>query len=179
VSNSVALWYTARATGMVALLLLTASVLLGILGPLRAATPRWPRFTLTLLHRNVALLTAAFLVVHVASSVVDSYAGIGWLDAIVPFGSVYRPFWLGLGAIALDLLAALVVTSLVRTRLGLRAWRAVHWTAYLVWPLAVLHGLGAGTDARGGWTLLVTLGCLAAVVAAASTRLLRASGDPA
>lgn len=174
--NSVALWYTARATGVVSLLLLTVSVLLGVLGPLRVSTPRWPRFTLTLLHRNVSLLTATFLVVHVASSIVDTYAGIGWLDAIVPFGSVYKPFWLGLGAIALDLMVALVATSLLRRRLGQRAWRAVHWTAYLVWPLAVVHALGTGTDARGGWTLFLTLGCLAAVVAAGSTRLLRPRG---
>ena len=172
-SNSVALWYTARATGMVSLVLLTLSVLLGILGPLRVTTPRWPGFTLTLLHRNISLLTAAFLVVHIGSSVVDTYAGIGWLDALVPFGSVYRPLWLGLGAIALDLMIALLVTSLLRRRLNQRAWKAVHWTAYLVWPLAVLHSLGAGTDSRGGWTLLMTLGCLAAVLVAGSTRLLR------
>lgn len=171
--NSIALWYTARATGIVALVLLTASVVLGVLGPLRAGSRSWPGYVITLLHRNIALLTSAFLVVHIASSVIDRYAGIRWLDAIVPFGSVYRPFWLGLGAIALDLLIAIVITSLVRARLPQKLWRALHWATYLCWPLAFVHGLGAGTDVRHNLSLLVALACLAAVLVAGSIRVVR------
>ena len=173
-TNNIALWYMARATGMVALLLLTVSVVLGVLGPLRVSTPNWPRFALALLHRNLTLVTLAFLVVHIGSSVVDSYAGIGWFDAIIPFASVYRPLWLGLGAIAFDLIIALIVTSLLRPRINQRFWRALHWLAYVCWPFALLHGLGTGTDARHGWTLLLTLGCVGAVGIAWFIRLVRA-----
>jgi DMSO/TMAO reductase YedYZ heme-binding membrane subunit len=165
---------------MVALLLLTATMVWGMLGPARlgagpyapAATPsRSPRFIVTLLHRNLALLTVAFLVVHIGSSVIDTFAGIGWLDAFIPFVSVYKPFWLGLGAIAFDLLLALVVTSLLRARISARLWRGLHWFAYLCWPVALVHGLGIGTDSRGGWPLLATLACCAAVAIAGLYRL--------
>jgi DMSO/TMAO reductase YedYZ heme-binding membrane subunit len=106
----------------------------------------------------------------VATSVLDTYAGIGWWDAIVPFGSVYRPFWLGLGAVAFDLLLAVIVTSLLRGRIRYRWWRAVHWLSYACWPLAIVHAWGTGTDAGGGWVLALTIGCLAAVAALAVTR---------
>jgi DMSO/TMAO reductase YedYZ heme-binding membrane subunit len=165
-----ALWYATRGTGVVALLLLTGTVLLGLLGPLRTASPRWPRFVVGGLHRNLSLLAVAFVGVHVATSVLDTYAGIGWWDAIVPFGSVYRPFWLGLGAVAFDLLLAVVVTSLLRGRLRYRWWRAVHLLSYACWPLAIVHAWGTGTDAGGGWVLALTIGCLAAVAALAVTR---------
>jgi methionine sulfoxide reductase heme-binding subunit len=170
-TDNIALWYAARATGLVALLLLTATMVWGMLGSARSGPRGWPRFTMTLLHRNVSLLTLAFLAVHIGSSVIDRYAGIGWLDAVVPFGSVYRPLWLGLGAVAFDLLLALVVTSLLRPRIGVRWWRALHWFAYLCWPVALVHGIGIGTDSRGGWPLIVTAGCFCAVTAAGLYRL--------
>ncbi len=175
-TNNIALWYVARATGVVALLLLTGSVLLGILGSTRSAPRSWPRFTVNLLHRNLSLITLAFLVVHVGSSIVDRYAGIGWLDAIVPFGSVYKPFWLGLGAIAFDTLLALVISSLLRPRINVRLWRALHWTAYLCWPVALIHSLGTGTDTRTGWPFLLAIGCLGTVVLAGLWRLATPNG---
>jgi methionine sulfoxide reductase heme-binding subunit len=162
-TDNITLWYAARATGLVALLLITATMVWGMLGTARARPRNWPRFTVNLLHRNLSLLTLAFLAVHIGSSVIDRYAGIGWLDAVIPFGSVYKPLWLGLGAVAFDLLVALVVTSLLRARINLRLWRAVHWAAYLCWPVALVHAVGIGTDSRGGWPLFVTLGCVAAV----------------
>lgn len=174
-TNNIALWYAARATGIVTLLLMTLTVIGGILGVTRANPRTWPRFTLTLLHRNLSLLTVSFLVVHVASSTVDAYAGIGWLDALVPFGSVYRPFWLGLGAIALDLMLAIVITSLLRPRINLRLWRAVHWTAYGSWPVALVHALGTGTDTRHGWLVAFPLGCMAAAGVAVVWRLSHAT----
>jgi predicted ferric reductase len=170
-TDNIALWYSARATGLVALLLLTATMVWGMLGSARTGPASWPRFTVTLLHRNLSLLTLAFLAVHVGSSVIDRYAGIGWLDAVIPFRSVYRPLWLGLGAIAFDLLLALVVTSLLRTRIDVRWWRAVHWAAYLCWPIALVHAIGIGTDSRGGWPLIVTAGCFVAVAIAGLYRL--------
>jgi len=170
-TNNIALWYAARATGLVALLLITATMVFGMLGSARAGPAGWPRFTVTLLHRNLSLLTLAFLAVHIGSSVIDRYAGIGWLDAIIPFGSVYRPLWLGLGAIAFDLLLALVVTSLLRPRINVRWWRGVHWVAYLCWPVALVHAIGVGTDSRGVWPLFVTAGCFVAVAIAGLYRL--------
>ena len=99
-----AYWYLTRATGTVALLLLTGSVVLGVLGSVRFdAGPRWPRFTIDALHRDVSLLVMVFLVLHVLTSVLDSFASISLLDAVIPFGGTYRPFWLGLGAISFDL----------------------------------------------------------------------------
>ena len=159
-------WYIARATGLVALVLLTATLLLGIAGVTRWATARWPRFALGRLHRDVSLLAVVFLVLHVVTVVVDGYVDVGWIDALVPFVAGYHPFWTGLGTAAGDLVLALIVTSLLRARIGLRTWRAVHWGAYLAWPLAVIHGLGVGTDSTTGWVLAVTLGCVAIAAAA-------------
>src|SRR5579862_2501336 len=169
-----ALWYMTRGTGLVALVLLTASVLLGVLEVKRWSSTRWPRFVTAGLHRNVSLLSVMFLVVHIATAVVDGFAPIGWLDAVIPFRSPYRPLWLGLGAVATDLLIALVLTSLLRGRIGYRAWRAVHWTAYACWPVALVHGLGTGSDTKLGWVLALYLGSLLVVAAAVWWRLAEA-----
>ena len=178
VTNAKALWYLTRGTGVVSLLLLTAVLVLGVLGTTRWRSERWPRFLVAGLHRNLTLFAIAFLVVHVVTTVVDGYAPIRLVDAIVPFISPYRPIWLGLGALAFDLLLALTVTSLLRARVGLRAWRAVHWLAYAAWPLALVHGLGTGSDSRVGWLAILTLCCAAAVAAAVVVRLLRADARP-
>jgi len=171
------LWFLTRGTGLVALALLSACVVLGILTNVRFAGPRWPRFLTAGLHRNLSLLALIFVVIHAATTVLDSYAPIRWLDAVIPFVSVYRPLWLGLGAIAFDLLLALAATSLFRVRLGHRMWRRTHWAAYACWPVAVVHGLGTGSDPRTRWVLVLTLGCVFTVVSACSLRL--AFGWPA
>ena len=168
------LWYLTRGTGIVALVLLTASMALGIMEVNRWASPRWPRFVTAGLHRNLSLLSVAFVGVHVATTILDGFAPIGWLDAVIPFRSPYRPLWLGLGTVAVDLLLALVVTSLLRARLGYRVWKAVHWAAYACWPVALVHGLGTGTDIRRGWALAVNLLSLVAVVVAVWWRLVNA-----
>jgi sulfoxide reductase heme-binding subunit YedZ len=171
-----ALWYLTRGAGAVALLLLTASVVLGVVHADRRRLPGSGRLLVESLHRTISLLVLAVLAVHVATSVLDTYAPIRLLDAVVPFASAYRPLWVGLGALALDLLLALTLTSVLRGRLGFRSWRAIHWLAYACWPVAVAHGLGSGSDARSGWMLALTLGCVAAVVLAAGARL--ASSGP-
>jgi ferric reductase like protein len=173
-----AYWYLARGTGVVALILLTASVVLGILGSLRyAAAPRWPRFAIDTMHRDISLLVIALLAVHIITSVLDSFTSIKLTDAVIPFGSGYRPLWLGLGALSFDILIALVVTSLMRRRLGYGAWRAVHWLAYASWPVAVLHGLGTGSDTKAWWMLAITAACVAAVAWATVVRIARADPD--
>jgi sulfoxide reductase heme-binding subunit YedZ len=103
--------------------------------------------------------------------VVDSYTSIPATAAVIPFVSSYKSPWLGLGAVAVDLLIAVMVTSLLRNRLGFRAWRGLHWLAYACWPVALIHGLGTGTDRRTLWVFVAALSCVAAVAAAATWRL--------
>lgn len=174
-SGPSALWYLTRGTGVVALLLLTVGLVLGVMGPTSFRTIRLPRFAVSGLHRNVTLLALAFVLVHVVTTILDGYTSIGVRDAFLPFIASYRPFWLGLGAVGLDLLLALIVTSLLRNRLGLRAWRAVHWLAYAAWPVALLHSLGTGSDARSAWLVLLASACTVAVVAAVLWRVATAA----
>ena len=176
-SNTKAYWYLTRSTGVVALILLTAVVILGTLGPMRfEGSSRWPRFTVARLHRDLSLLVLVLLAAHIVTSVLDSFAPIGWLDGVIPLHSSYRPLWLGFGALAFDLLIALTVTSLVRRRLGYERWRLIHWLAYLSWPIAVLHGLGSGSDVKSSWSELLTFACTAAVLVAVIARITRARG---
>ncbi|MEV7097867.1 ferric reductase-like transmembrane domain-containing protein [Amycolatopsis sp. NPDC051045] len=176
---SSAVWYFSRATGLVSLVLFTGVVVLGALGAGRFATREWPRFAVAAVHRNLALTSVAFLAAHIASAILDGYVPLGWLDAFVPFGAGYQPLWVGLGAVAIDLLLAIVVTSLVRTRLPARAWRAVHWLAYLCWPVALAHGFGmAEDDAAYGWIVALDALCVLAVLGAAGYRATRADPRP-
>ena len=172
-------WYLTRSTGAVSLILLTSSVALGVAGVSRFSSPRWPRFVLDSLHRNVSLLALAFLLAHILTAVLDSFAPISLTDAIVPFGGSYRPFWLGLGAIAFDLLLAVALTSMVRRRLGYGAWRATHWLAYACWPIAVLHGLGTGSDVKSTWLLALNVVCLGIVALAVGVRAIAGWPDHA
>lgn len=149
---------------MVALLLLTASVVLGVLAAAGWTTIRWPRFASQDLHRNLSLFCLVTIAVHVATTVVDGYVPISIIDAVVPFRTPYRTVYVGLGALAFDLFLALLVTSALRRQLGYRTWRAVHWLAYLSWPLAFVHALGTGTDTRTDWITVVDFACAVAVV---------------
>ena len=168
-----ALWYTSRATGLVSLLLITATVVLGASHAGRAASSRWPRFTVHAVHRNLSLLTLAFLAVHIGTAASDSYVKIAWIDAVVPFVSEYQPFWLGLGAVAFDLVLAVLITSMLRLRVPLRMWRLVHVSTYAMWPVAVIHGLGlGGDDSTLWWVLALNVLCAAAVATALTRRLL-------
>jgi methionine sulfoxide reductase heme-binding subunit len=166
-----AYWYLTRGTGVVALLFVTAAVVIGIIASLRVGGGRGPRFVVAGLHRNISLLTVTFIVVHVVTTVLDAYAPISFVDAVVPFVSSYRPVWLGLGAVAFDIILALIITSLVRVRLGLKTWRFVHWFAYACFPIAVVHALGTGSDARQHWMLNLVIACTGVIVIAAFARL--------
>jgi DMSO/TMAO reductase YedYZ heme-binding membrane subunit len=170
------LWYLTRGTGVVTLVLFTLTVVLGIANFKRLETSRIPRFVVDGIHRNAALLAVTFLGVHVATTLLDSYVPIRLIDVVVPFGAAYKPLWLGLGAIAFDLLIAVALTSAMRRRLGFRTWRAVHWLAYAAWPVALIHGLGMGTDRHAHWMLLLTGGCVLLVGLAVLARLAEARG---
>lgn len=170
-SSSRAIWYLTRGTGAVSLILLTATMVLGILNLVRWSPSRTPRFVVQRVHRNVSLLSVMFILIHIATAVIDRFAPIRWIDVIVPFGSQYRPIWLGLGAVAFDLLIATVVTSLLRAHLGARVWRAVHWTSYGLWSFAVFHGLGVGSDSTQLWMIGLVTVSVGAVVAAVAWRV--------
>lgn len=169
--NTTALWDFGRGTGVVALVLLTVSVVLGIATRSGRPAPWLPRFAVTELHRNVSLLSAVFLALHVVLLLVDPYALLRVTDIVLPFLGAHRPFWLGLGTVALDVMFALVVTSLLRHRLGRRTWRAVHWSAYALWPIALAHSVGDGTDGFTAWLLILSAICTAAVAGVLCWRL--------
>ena len=173
------LWYLTRGSGAVALVLLTLAVALGILTTLRTGSGRWPRFAVNGMHKNLTLLGIVFVALHVVTTVGDGYAPIGLKDAIIPFASPYRPIWLGLGAVAFDLLLALVATSYLRHRIGAKTWRSVHWLAYAAWPVALVHAFGTGSDARAGWLLVLGFGSLVVVAVAALARVGMGGGEPA
>lgn len=165
-----AYWYLTRGTGTVALILLTLSVALGVANVRRVRTDNVPRFVLDAVHRNVSLLAMTFLLIHIVTSLLDGFAPISLLDVVIPFGGTYRPLWLGFGAVAFDLLVAVVITSLLRHRFGYRRWRAVHWAAYASWPFALLHGLGTGSDTKAGWMLVLVAGCVIVIIVAVVAR---------
>jgi sulfoxide reductase heme-binding subunit YedZ len=169
--SSTVLWYAARATGLMALVLLTATTVLGILTANRTTSPRWPGFALQDLHRRVSMITMAFLAFHILASVVDTYVHIGWSAIVVPFASSYKRLWVALGSIGVDLLLAVAVSSLLRHRIRARTWRAVHWLAYLSWPVALSHAFGIGTDMRQTWVIGLTVVCIAAVMGAGMWRI--------
>ena len=166
-------WYLNRATGVVLLVLLTASMVLGVLSMGGRPGKGLPRFVTQAMHRNIALLSVLVLVAHVVTAVVDEYVDIRWWHALVPLGSTYEPLWLGLGTLSLDLMAAVVITSLLRVRLDHRAWRTIHLLSWFAWASALAHSVGIGTDLASpdGLAVVPTVVCLAAVLVALAVRL--------
>jgi sulfoxide reductase heme-binding subunit YedZ len=173
--NSTALWYATRATGLMALVLLTLTMVLGITTTTRARARNWPGFAQQEMHRRISILAVVFLGVHVVTSIMDTFVNIPLTAVVIPFVSTYQGFWVGVGAIALDLMIAVFVTSLLRERMRPAMWRAVHWLAYLSWPVAMAHTFGMGTDAREGWVVVLGVGCGLSVAAAVGWRLHAAS----
>ena len=165
-TTATSFWFASRATGVSSLVLFSLVAILGILVNRQGRLPGLPRFAVTALHRNLSLLTVAFLGMHIVTAIVDGYAHIPWLSTIVPFTSGYERFWIGLGTVAIDLVAAVIVTSLLRGRLAPSVWRAVHWLSYLSYPVVVVHSLGASKDLRSGWLLPPPTATVFAVVPA-------------
>jgi sulfoxide reductase heme-binding subunit YedZ len=165
------LWFANRGTGIVLLLLLTLAVMLGVLSTARMSLRFWPRMLSQGLHRNVSLLAVAFLAAHVTTAVLDTFVDIRWYDVFLPFAGKYMPFWLGLGALAVDLIIAVWLTSVLRHRMSHRPWRAVHVLAYGAWALGLTHGLQMGTDAPSQWGAIVNFACIALVFATVLARV--------
>ena len=169
--SSEALWALGRGNGIVALAFMTLSVALGIANRSGRPLLALPRFGIADVHRFVALAATLLVMVHIGMLFLDPYAKLKLIDFVVPFLGAYRPVWQGLGTVAVDLLAVIVVTSLLRHRLGLRMFRAVHWTTYLLWPTAMAHALGNGTDAGHVWFMAFAGVCVAVVVVSVIWRL--------
>ena len=174
-SGTTAFWYASRATGIVALLLLTAVLVLGILVNRQGRLPGLPAFAVTSLHRNLSLLAVAFITVHVLTAVLDTYVSIPVTAGVIPFTSGYERFGLGLGAISVDLMLAMIVTSLLRGRLNRTLWRAVHLLAYVSWPVALAHSIGSSRDLQHGWMLGLGIACALVVAGAITWRLASAA----
>jgi methionine sulfoxide reductase heme-binding subunit len=170
-------WYASRATGVVALVLLTGVMVLGVLINRQGRLPGLPRFAVTGLHRNISLLAVAFTAIHVVTALIDTYVSIPVTSVVVPFASGYERLWLGLGAIAFDLMAALIVTSLVRRHLSRKLWRGVHWLAYVSWPVAFVHSIGSSPDLQRGPLLVLAICCAFLVAAAVIWRLAAAARE--
>ena len=171
-SGSQNLWYVSRASGLVLLVLFSVVVVLGVAGRMGSRPRGWPRFIFIELHRTLALFSIVLLALHVVTALLDPFVTIGWSATAIPFLSTYRPWQIGLGTLAVDIGAAVVITSLLRVRLGYRAWRAIHWLAYIAWPVAFVHSLTAGMDMTIWWVALTEWACAAAVAIAIGARLL-------
>ncbi len=167
-------WYAARAGGVVAYVLLTIGVLLGLSMSSRRRLPRWPRVALEDLHRHAGLLTGTFVTIHVLTIAIDSYLPFSLPSLIVPFIAHYRPLWTGIGIVAAELLIALAITNRLRTRrLSYRAWRRIHYLNFAVWIGATVHGLGSGTDRSTVWLLAIEAIAIVSVVTLTGWRILR------
>jgi sulfoxide reductase heme-binding subunit YedZ len=164
-------WYATRGLGTATLLVLTTTVVLGIVTATGWMGERTPAFVAADMHRNLSLVAISLLAAHIVSTVLDPFAHISVRDVIIPVGAAYRPLWLGLGVAATWVIVAVAATSLLRDRVGPRAWRLIHWAAYASWPLAVIHGLGTGSDAQSPWLIAVVASCVAAVLFALAIRL--------
>lgn len=168
------LWYLGRGTGVVSLVMLTIVVALGIATTAGRPVLGLPRFVVTAVHRSSSLLAISFVAVHVITLLLDPLAQLTVVDVVLPVGGV----WLGLGTVAFDLLIALVITSLLRHRIGLRGWKAVHWAAYVAWPVALLHTLGGGSDAGSWWLRGLAFMSFCTVVGAIGYRAWIAAPQP-
>jgi sulfoxide reductase heme-binding subunit YedZ len=173
--SSTVFWYITRASGIVTMILLTVTMVLGLTTTSRARARNWPGFAHQELHRRFSMMAMIFLAIHVLTSILDTYVHIGWAAVVVPFTSPYSRFWVAMGTIALDLMAAVFVSSLLRSRIRPSVWRGIHWLAYGSWPLALAHTFGMGTDAGEGWVIALGTACIVSVLIAVLWRLRRAA----
>jgi sulfoxide reductase heme-binding subunit YedZ len=166
-----ALWALGRGAGVVALVMFTVALVLGIAARSGRPLPGLGRFGTSDLHRTAAMTGTGLVAVHLGSLLFDPYAQLRLVDLALPFLASFRPLWLGLGTLAVDTLVVVTAVSLLRHRVGPRAFRLVHWATYALWPIALLHSLGSGTDAGAIWFRTLAAVCVAAVLAALGWRL--------
>ena len=150
-------WYMARAGGILAFVLLTASVVVGLLLSGRARLRSWPRFALEDVHRFLGVLAGSFILLHGAALLVDGYLPFSLTNLLVPGTAPYRPLAVAAGVISAELLVALALTNRYRKALSHRFWRRAHYLNFGVWLLALLHGITAGTDTGSTWATAMYL----------------------
>src|SRR4051812_28462193 len=165
------LWVATPGAGALSLMMLTASLCFGMVVVTRFQHAEWPRFLNYEMHRRISLLAILFLAIHILAAVFDPFTSLGLGAALVPLASSYRPIPVALGVIAVYLFVALIATSLLRKRIGQKTWRAIHWTSYAMWPLAVMHGITAGTDGSSVWMIGIDAACFGAVAACLAWRV--------
>jgi DMSO/TMAO reductase YedYZ heme-binding membrane subunit len=163
-THTEALWYAERASGIVAYLLLTVLVVLGLTLSSRARSRAWPAFAIEDVHRFVGILAGVFIALHVSLMAIDSFLPFSLTQILVPFTATYRPLATGLGTVALELVLAVAISNVLRRRIGRRTWRALHYLGFGVWAAATAHGLLAGTDRHDSWLLAIDVAAVAAVV---------------
>jgi predicted ferric reductase len=176
-------WYTTRATGIVALVLFTLVVALGTLVANRVGGTIVGRFELNELHRSISIVAIVFLVIHIITTIADSYVSTGILSVFVPMTSSYHRVAIAIGAVGFDLILAVWISSLLKARIENRSWRFIHWFSWLAFTAAIAHSLLIGTDTRSGLGLALVVVCALTVLVAALWRYLarptRASGRTA
>ena len=148
-------WYAARAAGIVAYLLLTAVVSVGIGLAGRMNGKGWPRFAVEDVHRFGGILVGTFIAIHVAAIAIDSYLPFTLTQLAVPFTDRYRPIWTALGIVAAELLLALAIANRLRRRMPHRLWRTTHYLNFAVWLGATAHGIGTGSDRSAPWMIAI------------------------
>jgi predicted ferric reductase len=166
----VIVWYVARAGGILAYGLLSASVILGLTLSLKAKLPGWPRFAVEDLHRFVGLLAGTFILIHVGALLIDSYVPFSLANVLIPGSDSYRPVSVAFGIVAAELLVALAVTNHYRKALSYGFWRRAHYLNFAVWLLALVHGLAAGTDRNTVWALALYIGTASVVAGLTASR---------
>jgi sulfoxide reductase heme-binding subunit YedZ len=166
-------WYADRAAGMTALVLLTASVCLGIALAGRVRSQRWPAFAIQEVHRYLGLLTGVFIGIHGLAILLDSYVPYSLKQLLVPGTAPSRTMAVAAGVVGTELLAALAITNRFRTRLSFKFWRRAHYLNFAVWALSLVHGVTAGTDTHAGWAQLLYLVSAASVTGAIAWRVAR------
>jgi sulfoxide reductase heme-binding subunit YedZ len=166
-------WYVARASGITLYLVLWLSVMVG-LGLTTSLLDRWGgRGVIFSLHAFTTQLAYGFLALHLLSLAADPTVRFGLRDLLVPFAATVREPWTSFGVLAGELTVLVGVSFSVKRLIGQRAWRALHWLTFPLYALALLHGLGAGTDTRTPWMAALYLTTGAAVVLFTGYRLLR------
>jgi len=157
-------WYTTRATGIVALLLLTLVVTLGTLVANRIGGTFVGRFELNELHRSISVVAMLFLFIHILTTVVDSYVSTGLISAFVPMTSAYKTIPIAIGAVGFDLLLCVWISSLLKVRIKNESWRFIHWFSWLAYASAIIHAYMSGSDTHYGAGLLLVAGCAGIVL---------------
>jgi sulfoxide reductase heme-binding subunit YedZ len=157
------IWYIARAGGVVAYVLLTFTVCIGVGLAGRARVPGFPRFAVDDVHRFAGLLAGTFIAIHVASILLDGYVHFSIPQILVPLESSYRSLPVAFGIVAAELLVALAVTNRLRRVLPRRIWRGAHYLNFAVWALATVHGITAGTDNSTTWLMATYIAAIATV----------------